>query len=348
MMNFFDRVKGIFKGNDEDIEGGVFKSLGGGYWYAAYSNNFKDLDNEIISQAAHDRYVQRVKAGLVELPELWLEHTPGTRHGKAVMVDTLDHIVFAVGKFDDTPEGRSAEKYYTERGSKQFRLSHGFTYPLGAFKDGVYHDINTFEISVLEVGQATPANPFTSFVSIKELEDMPITDEKRAYYERVLGKEAADKVARLAESDERKAQKLAELGAAYKGFADVEALEAPAQETADMVINIEGLTELFEAMEFLMERQDKTEKAASGMATAVKARDEWQASVEAKIDAAIKQFNEVTAAVKALIEARPKSVNDLEGSVRDSEAEAQIEKQTTDPITGGGFWTAEELKVGGN
>jgi hypothetical protein len=62
-------IRNIFNFWRSDGELPAFKALGDGYWFASYSNNFEDVDKEILSLDAHDRYLARVHAGLVPLPE---------------------------------------------------------------------------------------------------------------------------------------------------------------------------------------------------------------------------------------------------------------------------------------
>jgi hypothetical protein len=70
-------------------------------WYARYSNNFKDRDGEIITEAAHKEYIDWAASGGV-YPELWLWHTPGTRFGQADWLDYASGFTHASGLVDDT------------------------------------------------------------------------------------------------------------------------------------------------------------------------------------------------------------------------------------------------------
>lgn len=192
------------------------KALGDGLWVAAFSNNFKDRQGEIISEAAFDRYLSRVQRGAVPMPELWVWHTAGTRAGKALWVDKAGHIVYAVGKFDDTPQGRALEATMQRAKAGEFTLSHGFTYESWALKEGVYHDLNVFEISVLPVG--AEANPYTAITAIREDSKM-LTDEKKQFFTRVFG-ERAGEVIKLAENFEKAGKAIADAGVQYKEYAD--------------------------------------------------------------------------------------------------------------------------------
>lgn len=193
----------------------VFKGVDGQYhWVARHSNNFEDRDKEILADKAHGGYIRRLDMGLVPMPELWSYHTEGTRHGQADKIFLDNHFVVAVGHFDDTPEGETARKYY-ERNPGKVELSHGFTFPKWALKDGIYEVYNTFEISTLPIGAA--ANPYTTF---EEINAMALSDEKRQWLEATIGKDRTDKL--LAEN-EKMGKAVEELGAKYKDFADVPA-----------------------------------------------------------------------------------------------------------------------------
>lgn len=193
----------------------VFKGLDGRYyWHSRHSNNFIDREKEILPESSHIAYEARVDMGLVPPPELWSWHTGGSRQGVAERVFYDNHIMNAVGVFDDTPEGETARKFY-ERNAGKIELSHGFTFPKWALKDGIYEEYNSFEISTLPIGAA--ANPYTTF---EEINAMALSDEKRQWLESTLGKERTEKL--LAEN-EKMGKAVEELGAKYKDFADVSA-----------------------------------------------------------------------------------------------------------------------------
>jgi hypothetical protein len=154
-----------------------FKALGEGWWIGVFSNNFKDRDNEILTAGAHERYILRANFGYVDMPELWFHHIPGSRHGKAVFIDEADHLIYAVGKFDDTPLGKAFEKFYRSTDWKP-GMSHGFRVPAWAkTRDGLILEYNTFEISTLDLDSA--ANPYTKFVTVEDIE-MALSASQRA------------------------------------------------------------------------------------------------------------------------------------------------------------------------
>lgn len=187
----------VFKGED-----------GKNYWLAAFTNNFKDREDEILSEHAHKEFEARLDMKLVPMPELWAWHTEGTRHGKALQCWYQDHNMFAIGVFDDTPEAQKAINFYRKNPVK---LSHGFVAPTWAFQNGVYDAYNTFEISTLPPQVA--ANPYTSFEEIKA---MPVPETREAFIKELFGASAPDVLAKVNAKTEASKQ-LSEL-VEYKDF----------------------------------------------------------------------------------------------------------------------------------
>lgn len=332
LARVIDGVKKLFSPDDSDhAVGSVFKTLGNGYWLASYTNDFEDRDKEILTRAAHDRYIARLENGLVPYPELWLKHIHGTRHGEALVVKRLGHIVFAAGKFDDTPAGRSAEKYYSQRG-KHFENSHGFYFPPWAkTADGHYEDYNTFEISVLERGKAVPANQYTEFVPFEEVGTMPLSEQDKKHLVEVFGEDVAARMVATAEAKERNAEKIAASGAKFKVFTDATP-EVPqvASKTAD--VSAKALSILLEAQEDLGERQDIVEKGLEGAAVIIqKQKDDQEQAFKAftdKLEAQLKEFRELAETVSGLLNQTPKRIDETP-AVNDPAAAGKAQDQTT-------------------
>ena len=216
--NVLERIAQALKPYFQHKEAGdafsVFKGTDGAWhWHAVFTNNFQDLEDEILSEKAHLNYVNRVDMGLVPMPELWAWHTVGTKHGQATAVWYDNHFMHAAGDFDDTPEAKKAIGFYQKNAGK-VKLSHGFTAPTWAFKNGIYEDYNTFEITTLPPYAA--ANPYTQF---EELKTMALTEEKRRYLEGMFGK---DKLAQIEAADGERSKALEELNVAYKDYATTE------------------------------------------------------------------------------------------------------------------------------
>lgn len=222
---------GWFTRKRKDDEQPAFKALGGGWWYAIFTNAFIDRDGEILSEDAQEKYVRRVKAGMVPMPELWLHHTEGARIGQATYVDRVGKSTYALGKFDDNAVGKAAERYY-KRHSNESALSHGFNYPIWARgADGVYKAFNTFEISVLPRG--SESNPYTTFDVVKELNKMPVTPAAEKYIREVLGAQADTVLATLDEKETRD-KALEDAGVKFKDFVDLPADETPEATKAEV------------------------------------------------------------------------------------------------------------------
>jgi hypothetical protein len=166
------------------------------------------------------------------------------------MVERVGKSLIALGKFDDTPAGRAAEKFYARHGS-DIALSHGFMFPMWArTPDGVYKAFNTFEISTLPRGKE--ANPYTTFEMVKEANTMPLSDERVKFIEAVLGKDA-QKVLSLVDDQEQRDKALEDSGVKFKDFVDLpptadegtatKAEFPPAEDDEDETVEGETVTE---------------------------------------------------------------------------------------------------------
>lgn len=226
-------IRSLFNRETRVPEFAIFKGINGtDYWAARYTNSFEDRQREIIRDKALGDYVDRVNAGFVPMPELWLMHIKGSRHGEAVWLGHIGRFVVAVGTFDDTPAGQHAKAYYRKQAGR-ITLSHGFLTPAWATKaepDGIttYEVVNTFEITTLPPGAAVAANPYTSF---EEVQKMAVSQKQIELLTEVLGEEAA---ARIISETEQQSKALEELGVRYKDFVDVSAEEPKTATGADL------------------------------------------------------------------------------------------------------------------
>lgn len=196
-----------------------FKSLGGGYWIAWYSNNLEDREKEIIAAEAHDKFISRVKAGIMPYPELWFWHIPGTAHGKAIWLDRIGHMTVALGRFTETPLGGVMKAHY-ENNAPMYAMSHGFTADKNnALKNGVWYDINTFEISPLSPDAA--ANVFTLFSEVKTMASEQALAALKTLLTKGLGEADGDKAYQdILSTTEVMNKEAAALGTRYKDFTD--------------------------------------------------------------------------------------------------------------------------------
>lgn len=245
----------------------TFKSLSDKYWVAFYSNNFEDRQKEILTEAAHDRYIRRLKAGLVPMPVLRYRHIPGTEHGQALWIDRIENFMVAVGEYSDDALGHAFSKHY-QTTRKRYKNSHGFV--ANPEKDyvevdgvGYWKDYNTFEITVSP--PHVVANAYTSF---DEVNDMPITPQSIAELEAIVGKEKAKEI--IDEAGTRSAQ-LKELGTRYKDFTDPQAAATPTPEqTGVEVVTKNGgelLTDLAESQTAIVKILTASEKRQTAAET---------------------------------------------------------------------------------
>lgn len=57
-------------------------------WMGIHSNNYRDLENQIIARVAHENYVELLQKGKTAFPDLWLWHEP-------VAIGTVDVLGFS-------------------------------------------------------------------------------------------------------------------------------------------------------------------------------------------------------------------------------------------------------------
>ncbi len=312
-QSIVSRIKEMFTGNKDNPDFEVFKDDSGNWhWHATYTNNYEDLEQEIISEKAHDKFINRLDMGLVPMPELWVWHTFGTAHGKAKLVWRNDHFIHAVGDFDGSTEAKAAIEYYQKN---KVKLSHGFTVPRWAFKDGVYEDYNTFEISTLPPKAA--ANPYTSF---EELKTMAMTDEKRRQLKEVF-KWSDEKIEQVAQMDENRAKALGELEVAYKDFADTtpEKLVSKAKEQ-----DVSGV--VYE----LMEAQDTGFGMLKNALSIIKAQKEANDKIVAEYDKRVKSQDEAIAELRKQLNMKPQRSSQADSTLDTEAGEAFKDKLPKD------------------
>lgn len=311
--SFGDRLREFLGGSksDELTPFQVIEKDGTAYWLATFSNNFKDRDGEIISEAAWDGYFDRLKMGFVPMPELWIGHVKGTAHGKARDVFGVGQFVMAWGTFDNTDEAKAAVKYYRKH-AKHCTLSHGFTFPAWALKEGVYEVINTFEISVLPPPMVA-ANPWYTEFEVKDMQQ--ISDVQLSALAAVLGgKDAAERV--IAQRKDATAQ-LTQLGVQYKDFAEV---NPPAKSDTTEATKAVG-----ELVVSLVESQDEIVKLFAAQEKAFKAQTE--SAIKAAVDAAVAPLLAEVKALRDVVNAGPRAASkddqsvDLSKKAEDAQAE---------------------------
>lgn len=321
-------IKNWFVGGDADLAQGVFKALGDGYWLAAHTNNLQDLEGEILTEKAHKRYIARVQQGFVEMPELWLKHIKGTRHGKALWMWMDGHMVGAVGKFDDTPMGHAMEKYYRKLKPADIQLSHGFSFPKWGKKGTEYEDYNTFEITTIPVKYGRGANPYTAF---EEVMTMALSAADRKMLEEIL---PADIAPRVVEWNDKQAGKLKELvdagGVAFKGLFDfvdtTDKADKPADGDAQKAMG-SLLSDLVDGQATTLDEATKAVKAVAALVERMEKRDkEWQAKLTVE--------QEARKALEARLDGKPRRVDDADAGNQVEGKEAEKATEELDAMKG--------------
>lgn len=300
MERIWNGLKEYITPNKEQSDLVVFKGADGkNYWLASFTNNFKDREDEILSEHAHKEFEQRLDMKLTPMPELWAWHTEGTRHGKALSVWYQDHNMFAIGAFDDTVEAQKAMEYYRKTPVK---LSHGFVAPTWAFKNGVYDSYNTFEISTLPPKVA--ANPYTSFEEIKA---MPVPESREAFIKELFGATAADVLAKVNAKTEASKQ-LSEL-VEFKDFSSTVA-KPP-------VVDNETTKSLGVLFSEVVEGQTELINFVKVQAEALRAKDTQITALKIEKDTEVSQLRSDIKALQTLVNAPPQRPSQSTSTVVD-------------------------------
>jgi len=270
----------------------IFKDAAGiPHWHAIYTNNFIDREDEILTEKAHDNFIDRLDMGLVPMPTLQAWHTPGSDHGLATCIWRDGHMVHAVGDFMDNDLAKAAIPYY-EKYAHKLKMSHMFEAPMSAFDGKHYEDYNTIEITTLPPEAA--ANPYTSFEELLSMKDR--SPEKSRYLEALFGK---DNLAKIDAASEDINKGLEEQRIAFKDFTTVNAPDAPhsitldekglAEAYADLVLTVAEVVKNVKALSNMVVSKDNEHKA--GVAAAVKKFDDETAAWQTVIDDLAKQVN---------------------------------------------------------
>lgn len=195
-----------FPGNKEAMSIRVFKDAKGDYrWVTVSSNAFRDLDNEIVSEASLNADVaMSEESGEYGTLRWW--HLPGADIGDCDFRMVRGKMLIESGTFRSA---KLAERIAPV--AENLQVSIGFFHPPSEpDAEGVYHHIRTFERSLLPKGRA--ANPFTS-LSVKGVDLMASQKEKEDELRKLVGDEIATTVLTQAERVEKEAM---ETGVAFK------------------------------------------------------------------------------------------------------------------------------------
>ena len=152
-----------------------------GDWRAVMwvSNNFKDLDGDIICEDAHKEYVEWVNKNKECMPAFVTWHTPGTsRENPCDYMDYFDGFLVASAKLTE----REAIGLLKAQVKTNIGMSHGsFALARDPQDPRVITKYRMYEVSDLPLSKA--ANPFTDFETISKEVGM----DKKEYLTSILG-----------------------------------------------------------------------------------------------------------------------------------------------------------------
>lgn len=350
--NLLERIKALFlfqaKARDEPQDFTGFKSLGGGKWIGWYSNNFEDRESDVFPNAAIDAFIERADKGVTDMPTLRYWHVPvDIGKAKSLARFSLDDapsspsLIFAIGEYDDTPIARAFEKGTM---GKSLKMSHGFFYPESAYKDGVYHVFDTFELSFLPAYAA--ANPYTLF---GDETPMPVLDDnKRKELVSMLGEDLVRDFEQKADS---RLKELKEQGVKHKDFqlVDNEARQGISEvksAVTDLATSIKELVTELKAKAPADDKkkeddEDKMDKLFGGKK---KELDDAIAAAKAlatQLEARSKAFDELTPRIASkdkLTELDPANNPDLAALIAANSAQTEAKKEFSQ-VFGGIFPT---------
>lgn len=162
----------------------IEKDLNGDWrWIGWVSNNFKDLDGDIITESAHKEYVEWLDKNMDVAPVSVTWHTPGTARTYPVDFAAYESgFLIMSGKLTE----KEAEGLLRASTETDLGMSHGaFAFERDPKDLRCITKYRTFEVSDLPLTNA--ANPFTTFSTITKEVDM----DKLQYLSAILGEEKA-------------------------------------------------------------------------------------------------------------------------------------------------------------
>lgn len=150
-------------------------------WFAVYSNKYEDRETEILSEKAHQTFVELVDAGAVPYPELWHWHVPGSRWGVADWLALTKGFALATGVVN---AGHEAEAEVLAA-RNDVRVSHGMP-TWSVIRNPENPRVIDFYVSkeISDLPASKAANPLTQFVVLKEVATM-LPQEKKDYLKSV-------------------------------------------------------------------------------------------------------------------------------------------------------------------
>lgn len=264
----------IFRKKSSEMEADGFK-VDGNRWFAWYTNNWYDLENEVFPVKAIDHFIDRVKSGELPYPALWFSHIETLPHGQADFLGRVGNMVLAAGSFDNSFLAHRMKNYYraAQKRGVRFRVSHGFRYTPRLKINGAYYLYETFEISPIpEVGTLRAANPYTSW----EVKTMQIPKELRREIAAALsqdGKTVNEATLQLADNAIAGANK--EMQQAEGEGRQSKSTLTPADVDSKLDTALAGVNEKLEKMAGALEKA--LGAFETGVQTNVKAADQFKA-----------------------------------------------------------------------
>ena len=159
----------------------LWKTKEGQYrWMAVYSNQFRDSDNppEILSEKAHKTFVAMADAGLVDYPELWHWHLPGTAWGKADWLAYDNGFALASGYV--YPGHEKEAELVSQMGD--IRVSHGMPSQQIMRNPDDPSIIDMYvSVEISDLPGFAAANKLTDFVVLNKGVTEMLSPEKRDY-----------------------------------------------------------------------------------------------------------------------------------------------------------------------
>lgn len=255
--SIWDVVKSVFKINKSDaiapqLSGITFLTKEGEptRFVMWATNNFKDNHEEIITEAAHKEFIEWCDTNNT-YPEFWLWHAAGSKAGDIDWLDYADGFLIASGLV--LPEFESRIKSLE---GQDIRCSHGF---LGRWKSNRCVQYRSWEFSALPGWAA--ANPWTSYVAIKEEAEMAFSPKKREWLMQTAGV-SEDQIKDWESSTAQMAEQLKTLGIEFK---DTGEEEVPADSKSDEILQ-----------QFILQQKELTTsvQALTGEVAKLKATDD--------------------------------------------------------------------------
>ena len=336
------KIPNSVKGAESDFM--VWKSDDGTYrWMAIYSNNFRDQDRvpEIISEKSHKTFEYMVDNGIVDYPEVWLWHTPGTAWGKADMITYADGFSLATGHVYEGKENVAEALSKAVADGEDIAVSHGMPaqWIIRNEEDPTVIDFHiTSEISPLP--RYAAANKMTGFVVFSEKQEkseMSIPANKKEWLidtagldpewvERLESGLAKQRDAATDAGVESKEQKSADIEAEVEMVAEAEvedAAVAPEEET-----HVELQEESPELIEAKAEAKAQAEPLQEESPELSKEETEVEEVTEVKSDEPAVTREELADVFAALIKSNQEAVSSLESRIAELEVEIKQLKKT--------------------